>query len=247
MSDPLALLPFAIAAHRGRIDDLECAALVAAGITLLQRSAPLVNALAGRRSALLLPPSPAVLLAFGASDGRGALLLNVSASAPELASQMRTANVGAVMTIASLSTMVPPSMPMVLLDEAPFAARVVADGATRVVDLGSHHGLALEGIRDVEGRNEECVLVFNDAPDDIEGLLTWSHRAVLSDARVVITSANLTRHSQSRATAPVHDVSRLIAHFLAPLLIGAHVRTQSQPDSESQSQSQSESQSESES
>ena len=230
MSDPLALLPFAMAAHGGRIDNLECAALVAAGITLLQRSAPLVGALAGRRSALLLPPSPALLLALGASDGRGALLLNVAASARELASQLRTANVGAVMTIATLSTMVPPSMPMVLLDEAPFVARVVVDGATRVVDLGSHHGLALEGVRDVEGRHEECLMARNNAPDGIEGLLTWSHHRLLCDARVVITSAKLTPRSQSHATAPIHDVARLIADLIAPLMIGAHVRTPSYID-----------------
>jgi hypothetical protein len=33
----------------------------------------------------------------------------------------------------------------VLLDDAPRTARVIASGATRDIDLGSHHGLVLEG------------------------------------------------------------------------------------------------------
>ena len=52
MSDPLALLPLALAAGAGRIgvagDALyDAPQLVAAGLTLLQRSAPLVRALGG--------------------------------------------------------------------------------------------------------------------------------------------------------------------------------------------------------
>ena len=53
MSDPLALLPLALAAGGGRIgvagDEhlLDAQQLVAAGLTLLQRSAPLVRALSG--------------------------------------------------------------------------------------------------------------------------------------------------------------------------------------------------------
>ena len=54
MSNPLGLLPIAIAASGGRVDGFEAQQLVAAGLTLLQRSAPLVRALSGRRSAILL-------------------------------------------------------------------------------------------------------------------------------------------------------------------------------------------------
>ena len=66
MSDPLALLPLALAAGAGRVGvagadagDYDAQQLVAAGLTLLQRSAPLVRALSGRRAAILLPTVPA--------------------------------------------------------------------------------------------------------------------------------------------------------------------------------------------
>ncbi|NUR34387.1 MAG: hypothetical protein HOQ30_10285, partial [Gemmatimonadaceae bacterium] len=68
MSDPLSLLPLALAAGGGRVNEHEAQQLVAAGLTLLQRSAPLVRALAGRRSAILLPTSSAILTALAASE-----------------------------------------------------------------------------------------------------------------------------------------------------------------------------------
>ena len=63
------LLTLRAAAGGGTIDGHEAAALVAAGFTLLQRSAPLVRALAGKRSAILLPTSPQFLVALAASTG----------------------------------------------------------------------------------------------------------------------------------------------------------------------------------
>jgi hypothetical protein len=51
MSNPLGVLPLAMAAHGGTLDDIPSAQLVAAGLTLLQRSAPLVRALYGKRAA----------------------------------------------------------------------------------------------------------------------------------------------------------------------------------------------------
>jgi hypothetical protein len=42
---PLSLLPLALAAGGGRVDQYETQQLVAAGLTLLQRCAPLVRAL----------------------------------------------------------------------------------------------------------------------------------------------------------------------------------------------------------
>src|SRR6478752_4971626 len=99
--------------------------LVAAGLTLLQRSAPLVRALAGKRSAILLPTSPAFLTALAASDGRGAVLINPLASPLEIEYQCSDANVGAVFTIGALASRVPAGIPTVLLDDAPRTARVV--------------------------------------------------------------------------------------------------------------------------
>ena len=137
MSDPLALLPLAVAAGAGRIivagsgdDGHDAGQLVAAGVTLLQRSAPLVRALSGRRAAILLPTSPAFLTALAACEGRGAVLVNPLASAPEVAYQCADANVGAVLTIEGLAPRVPAGMPVVLLDVAPRTARVVTAGRT---------------------------------------------------------------------------------------------------------------------
>ncbi|HKH94335.1 MAG TPA: AMP-binding protein, partial [Gemmatimonadaceae bacterium] len=168
MSDPLALLPLALAAGAGRLgaagsDLYDAPQLVAAGLTLLQRSAPLVRALSGKRSALLLPTSPAYLTALAASEGRGAVLVNPLASPVEIAYQCRDANVGAVFTVAGLASRVPSGMPIVLLDEAPRTARVVTVDRTQDVDLGSHHGLSIEGERDVHGSDEEAVIVYTSA------------------------------------------------------------------------------------
>src|SRR3954467_6785919 len=98
MPDPFSLLALAAAAHGGRIDEFETQQLVAAGLTLLQRSAPLVRALSGRRSAILLPTSPQFFVALAASEGRGAVLINPLASRYEIAHQIADANVGAVFT-----------------------------------------------------------------------------------------------------------------------------------------------------
>ena len=95
MSNPLALLPLAVAAGGGRVNEFEAQQLVAAGLTLLQRSAPLVRALSGRRSAILLPTSPAFFTALAASEGRGAVLVNPLAASDEVAAQCEDAGVGA--------------------------------------------------------------------------------------------------------------------------------------------------------
>jgi hypothetical protein len=160
VSDPLALLPLALAAGGGMVrvagepDGLPAPQLVAAGLTLLQRSAPLVRALAGRRSAILLPTAPAYLSALAASEGRGAVLLNPLASAREIAFQCSDADVGAVFTTSALAARVPAGLATVLLDEVPRTARVVTPVRTQDVDLGSHHGLTIEGERDVRGSDE---------------------------------------------------------------------------------------------
>src|SRR6185436_12890621 len=93
--------------------------LVAAGLTLLQRSAPLVRAMSGRRAAILLPTSPAFLTALAACEGRGAVLINPLAAPIEVALQCADANVGAIFTLASFAPRLPSDLPMVLLDDAP--------------------------------------------------------------------------------------------------------------------------------
>src|SRR6476620_8660833 len=119
MLEPFSLLPLALAGQGGRVDDFEVQQLIAAGLTLLQRSAPLVRALSGRRSAILLPTSPQFFTALAASDGRGAVLVNPLASRYEIAHQLRDANVGAVFTNAALAENLPPQIPRVILDDSP--------------------------------------------------------------------------------------------------------------------------------
>ena len=120
-----------MAAGGGRLDGFETQQLVAAGLTLLQRSAPLVRALSGRRSAILLPASPAFVTALAASEGRGAVLINPLASRVEAAYQTADARVGAVFTTTELAGRLPDHVTRVLLDDVPRSARVVVDGVTR--------------------------------------------------------------------------------------------------------------------
>ena len=117
MSDPLALFPLAIAAGGGQLGPFAAAQLAAAGLTLLQRSAPLVRTLAGKRAAILLPSGPAYLVALTASDGRGAVLLNHQASVESIAWQLADADVGAVFTEQALVPLLPAGflLPMVSL------------------------------------------------------------------------------------------------------------------------------------
>ena len=154
MSNPLSVLPFAMAAHGGTLDDMPASQLVAAGLTLLQRSAPLARALYGRRAALLLPTSPAFVVALAASEGRGAVLLNPLATASEIEYQLQDSNVGAVFTIAAIAGRLPTGMVHVLLDDAPHHAAVMIDGALSTIDLGSHIGLALDGDAEFGGSDE---------------------------------------------------------------------------------------------
>jgi len=169
--DTLALR---LAAGGGRIDDLPASQLVAAGFTLLQRSAPLVRMLAGRRSALLLPPGPAAVVALAASDGRGAVVLPTRASASEIAALCAASDVGAVLTIEAHRPLVPTSLGMVLLDAIPRAAMVCTpEGREQTVDLGSHVGLTIEGETDLPGRDEEALLLPTLPP------VALTHREVL--------------------------------------------------------------------
>ena len=208
MTDPLSLFPLALAASGGRIDGLECRQLVAAGLTLLQRSAPLVRALSGKRSGIVLPNGPALLVALAASDGRGALLIDLSTSPSDIAWQLADANVGAAFTTRDLASRLPTGVPLVLLDDAPRSAQVLIDGNVRDIDLGSHVGLELEGSRDAEGLDEECVVVYE--PNS-------SHRMSLSHRQLIAHA----RGSTDDAIAAMLPVSSL--HFLTSLA-AAHAR-----------------------
>ena len=227
MSDPLAVLPLAAAAGGGRLDGLDAPALVAAGVTLLQRSAPLVRALAGRRSAILLPTGPAYFVALAASDGRGAVLVNPLAAPAEIAHQLEDADVGAVFTTSALAARLPAEVPRVLLDEAPRAARVVAGAREQDVDLTAHRGGALDLVGDTasEGRDEEAVVVYTSAMAGRPLGAILTHRNLIANARATVEAAQLTPLDHALAVLPFAHLFGLVVSGVAPLLAGARVTT----------------------
>lgn len=225
MSNPLALLPIALAAAKGRINGYPAAGSVAAGFTLLQRSAPLVRALAGRRSAILLPPSAAVLAALAASDGRGAVLLPASADGDALTAMLDNENVGAVFTTSALAPQLPSGdRTVVLLDDAPRSATVRARGTETTIDLGSHFGLDLEGEED-EGRDEECIVRYTPAGPAAALRTTFTHRDLLTLARFAVDATSLRSSDHALAVMPLHDVEAFALSFAGPLLAGARIST----------------------
>lgn len=225
MTDPLSLLPLAIAAGGGRVGDFEAQQLVAAGLTLLQRSAPLVRALSGRRVAILLPTSPAFLVALAASEGRGAVLVDPLAAPPEISFQCADANVGAIFTTSAFAARLPAALPVVLLDDAPRTARVVIDRVTKVVDLGSHHGLTLEGEDDAAGSGEEAAIVYTSAMWGTPLGAVLTHANLLANARSTVDAMGNTADDHVLALLPFSHLFGLTVTGIAPLLAGAHVTT----------------------
>ncbi|HXT18569.1 MAG TPA: AMP-binding protein [Gemmatimonadaceae bacterium] len=225
MPDPFSLLPLAIAAHGGRIDEFDAQQLVAAGVTLLQRSAPLVRALTAKRSAILLPTTPAFFVALAASEGRGAVLINPLASRHEAAHCVDDANVGAVFTNAALAPLLPPNLPRVLLDDAPRSATFSSPDVQRTIDLGSHQGLAIEGDTDVAGSDDEAAIVYTSAMRGTPLGAILSHRSLLSNARATIVAGELTDADVALALLPFSHLFGLTVSANAPLLAGARVIT----------------------
>ncbi|HEX6599633.1 MAG TPA: AMP-binding protein [Gemmatimonadaceae bacterium] len=231
MSEPLALLPLALAAGGGRLRaagdtvEYEAQQLVAAGLTLLQRSVPLVRALSGKRSAILLPTSPAYLTALAASEGRGAVLVNPLAAPAEIAFQCADASVGALFTTSAFAARAPKNLALVLLDDAPRKARVIADGASREVDLGSHFGLSLEGERDVPGRDEEAAIVYTSAMRGTPLGAVLTHRNLLANARSTMEAAQNVADDHVLALLPFSHLFGLTVTASSPLLAGARVTT----------------------
>ena len=231
MSEPLALFPLALAAGGGRIgvagDDtlLDAQQLVAAGLTLLQRSAPLVRALSGRRSAVLLPTGPAFVTALAASEGRGAVLVNPLAAPREIAFQCEDANVGAVFTASALAARLPSHITRVLLDDAPRRARVVTAERTQDVDLGSHFGLSIAGESDVRGRDEEAVIVYTSAMAGTPLGAVLTHANLLANARATVEAAAKDASDDVLALLPFSHLFGLTVAGAAPLLAGGRVRT----------------------
>lgn len=229
MSDPLALLPLAIASRGGRVDDYEASQLVAAGVTLLQRCAPLVRAMAGRRAAILLPTGPQFFVAMAACDGRAAVLVNPLAAQPEIAWQLKDADVAAVFTNRTLAARLPgdavAGLPIVVLDDAPRRAMVMIEGRTLDVDLGSHRGLPLEGELGATGSDEPCAIVYTSAMGGRARGAILTHRNLLENARATVDAAELTDQDRALALLPFTHLFGLTVSGVAPLLAGGTVFT----------------------
>ena len=225
MADPFSLLPLVLAAHGGRVDDFPAEQLVAAGVAILQRSATLVRALSGRRSAILLPTSPQFFVALAASEGRGAVLINPLASRPEIVHQLRDSNVGAVFTNVALAAHLPDGVTHVLLDDAPRQATVVGNGTARTVDLGTHFGLSLEGEADAPGSDEEAAVVYTSAMAGTPLGAILTHRNLLANAHATVEAVGNSSDDRVLALLPFAHLFGLTVTASAPLLSGAAVTT----------------------
>lgn len=226
MSDPLSLVPLALAAGGGSVDGLDVAQLVAAGFTLLQRHAPLVRAMAAGRTALLLPNGAAFIVALAASEGRAALLLDPRAAPAEIARQLAAADARAVFTVDSLEPRLPRNLPRVLLDDVPRTARVILDDTARSVELGSQFGLDLEGEQDVAGSTEEAIVVCVTRFGAPTVQVGHSHRMLLDGARTAASQDPVERGEVRFSFATWANVDAFVATALAPLLAGAVLWTQ---------------------
>jgi long-chain acyl-CoA synthetase len=225
VSGALGVLPYALAAGGGRVDDHPAAALVAAGLALLRGQAPLVRALAGRRSAILCPPSPAFVVALAASEGRGAVLINPLAAPLEIAMQCLEAEVGVVFTVAALAARVPAHLPVVLLDDVPRVAIVRLGEREVSVPLALRDGLRLDDATDADGRDEEAAIVYTSgmAGRPLGSIAT--HRNLLHNARAVRDAAGLTPLDHTLAVLPFAHLFGLTVTLAAPLLAGGRVST----------------------
>ena len=225
MTDPFAYLPFAIAAREGSVDTIGAASAVMAGVALLRQSAPLVRALEGRRSAILLPSSPGFLVALAASAGRAAVLINPAAAPREIAFQLEDAGVGAVFTSSTLASRLPDAMPRVLLDDAPTCATVVSGGTERVIALAGHDSLGLEGAADEPGADEPCAIVYTSAMRGVPLGAILTHRNLLHNAHATVEAQGLAADDHLLAALPWAHLFGLTVTATAPLLAGARVST----------------------
>lgn len=209
MSDPLALLPYALAAADGTITHgarrVAVRAAVAAGLTLLQRGPGLVRALGANPVTVCLPGDVAWITGLAFADGRGLMWVHpsVAAAMPALVAQHHAR---VLVTTSALAALAPEGITLVLLDDVPRRAQLRGPSGTTSVDLGSHVGLALEGDPDVMGRDERCLWVDG----------TWhSHRALLEGARAA--------HARPDTLSTATGALRTLLPWLGALLAGETV------------------------
>jgi long-chain acyl-CoA synthetase len=113
----------------------------------------------------------------------------------------------------------------VLLDDAPRAARLIADGVTRDIDLGSHHGLMLEGEADAPGARDEAVVVYTSAMSGTLLGARLTHANLLANARATVDAGAISREAHALVVLPFAHLFGLVVSGAAPLLAGGRVTT----------------------
>jgi hypothetical protein len=204
MSDPLALLPYALAAAGGGVSHrrgrVPAAAAVAAGLTLLQRAPTVIRALGDQPVMAYLPFGVAWITTLAIGDGRGTIWVDPAEGVEALRHAMARGGARVICTTRAHESAVKADQPVVWLDDAPRSAVCVVNGVARLVDLGSHVGLSLAGDHDVEGRDERCLAI---------GDRWWSHRALLAAARA--PGDPLPPNTDARATDTIAWLRALLA------------------------------------
>jgi long-chain acyl-CoA synthetase len=152
-------------------------------------------------------------------------LINPLAAPPEVAYQIADADVGAVFTTVALADRVPAGIARVLLDDAPRTARVLVDGTSRDVDLGSHRGLTLEGEEDAPGARDEAVVVYTSGLAGTPLGASLSHANLLSNARATVDAAGMNGETHALAVLPFAHLFGLVVSAGAPLICGGRVTT----------------------
>jgi long-chain acyl-CoA synthetase len=152
------------------------------------------------------------------------VLVNPLAAPAEIAYQIADAHVGAVFTTSALAPRIPDGVVRVLLDDAPRAARVIANGSATEVDLSSH-GLRLAGEEGTPGRDEEAAVVYTSAMAGRPLGAVLTHRSLLANARSTIEAARIGRDDHALALLPFSHLFGLTVTGSAPLLAGARVTT----------------------
>ena len=230
MSNPLTYLPLALAGANGELNALSARRLISAGVALLQRSAPLVRALSGHRSAILLPPSPAFLVALAASEGRAAVLLDPLAPPDTLEPALRRHDAAAVFTTVALAERLPSGIPVLLLDEAPDRVTWLGGGERRTIELAWHGGLHLTGEADEPGADEEVLVPCGgDARGDALGV-PLTHRRVMASAVATAVRERLGGRDHTLTIAPSPMLASLVPGVFSPLMVGGRVTTAAHGD-----------------
>lgn len=224
MPPPLSLISLAMAAGGGTVNGIEVRQLVAAGVTMLQRCAPLVRTLAGARGALLLGSASDSVVALAACEGHGAVLLDPAWSAERIGAALEASGARVVFTRAEYAAGVPSGVALLSLDELPGHVRFSHGAMERRIDVGSHFGLTIEGEAS-EGSDEIAVVEIATDANGASEPRACTHRALLSAARAVALGVAIRENDVVSCLASLHDAAGIAAGLVAPAIAGARTLT----------------------